>query len=123
VGIDRADAWQLVLAFGIGAGLALAVTLWALLHQHRDRSHPVLRAWRAMARRVGRAGFAKGRDEPPMAWARRVAGARPEAADAMLSVSQRYSDWRYAQAKLTEEQQAELARQLRRFRIPSRSRP
>jgi transglutaminase-like putative cysteine protease len=82
VGIDRADAWQLVLAFGIGAGLALAVTLWVLLHQHRDRSHPVLRAWRAMARRVARAGFAKGRHEPPLAWARRGAGALPDAGDA-----------------------------------------
>jgi len=121
IGVDRADAWQLVLAFGIGAGLALAITLWVLLHQHRDRSHPVLRAWRALLRRLARAGYPKDRHEPPLAYARRVAAAHPDAGAALFPVSQRYSDWRYAATTLTEEQQAELARQLRRFRIPSRS--
>jgi transglutaminase-like putative cysteine protease len=122
VGIDRAEAWQLVLAFGIGSGIALAVTLWVLLHQHRDRSHPLLRAWRALTRRLARAGWPKQRDEPPLAYARRVAALAPELAPGLLLVSQRYSDWRYASATLTEEQQTELAHALRAFRIPSRSR-
>ena len=122
IGIDQAQAWQLVAAFGAGSALALGLTLWVLLRQHRDRSHPVLRAWRRLARRLGRAGWPKRRDEPPLEYARRVATGFPEAADGLLSVSQRYSDWRYAGDSLTDEQQAELARRLRGFRIPTRSR-
>jgi hypothetical protein len=122
VGIDRAEAWQLVLAFGIGSGIALAVTLWVLLHQHRDRSHPLLRAWRSLTRRMGRAGWPKQRDVPPLAYARRIAALAPGVAPALLLVSERYSDWRYAAATLTDEQQVELARALRAFRIPPRSR-
>ena len=122
IGIDQAQAWQLVAAFGAGSALALGVTLWVLLRQHRDRSHPVMRGWRRLTRRLGRAGWPKRRDEPPLAYARRVAAGFPEAAGELLSVSQRYSDWRYAASTLTDEQQTELARHLRGFRIPTRSR-
>jgi hypothetical protein len=123
IGIDQAEAWQLVAAFGAGSALALCLTLWVLLRQHRDRSHPLLRAWRQLTRRLGRAGWPKRREEPPLAFARRVAGLLPGNPTGLLSVSQRYSDWRYAGVSLTDEQQAELARQLRGFRIPTRSRP
>jgi transglutaminase-like putative cysteine protease len=123
IGIDQAEAWQLVAAFGIGSAMALCLTLWILLRQHRDRSHPLLRSWRQLTRRLARAGWPKRREEPPLAYARRVAALLPGNGIALLSVSQRYSDWRYAGASLTDEQQAELARQLRGFRIQSRSRP
>ncbi len=122
IGIDQAEAWQLVAAFGVGSALALGLTLWVLLRQHRDRSHPVLRAWRRLTRRLGRSGWPKRRDEPPLAYARRVASGFAEVADELLSVSQRYSDWRYAAHSLTDEQQAELVHRLRGFRIPNRSR-
>ncbi|CAN5290237.1 DUF3488 and transglutaminase-like domain-containing protein [soil metagenome] len=122
IGINQAEAWQLVVAFGAGSGMALLLTLWVLLRQHRDRSHPVLREWRAMTRRLKRAGYPKRRDEPPLAYARRVSALLPEGGNSLLSVSQRYSDWRYAVGMLTDEQQSELAQQLRGFRIPSRSR-
>jgi hypothetical protein len=52
IGIDQAEAWQLVAAFGAGSALALCLTLWILLRQHRDRSHPLLRAWRQLTRRL-----------------------------------------------------------------------
>jgi transglutaminase-like putative cysteine protease len=119
-GIDEAEAWQLVTAFAVGAGLALALTLWFLLHEHRDRSHPLLRAWRAFSRRLRRAGVAKGLEEPPLSFAGRLAGEIPAQAEALLSVSQRYSDWRYAGLALTEEQQRDLIRRLRGFRISNR---
>ncbi len=117
LGIDDADAWQLVAAFGIGSAFALALTLWFLLREHRDRSHPIIRAWRAFTRRLRRAGHAKGLDEPPLAFAQRLARRMPGNAAGLLSVSQRYSDWRYAGRVLTDDEQKELIRSLRSFRL------
>jgi len=122
VGIDEAEAWQLVTAFGIGSALALAMTLWLLLREHRDRSHPVLRAWRAFTRRLRRAGHAKGLDEPPLSFARRVAAEIPGQAADLLSVSERYSDWRYSGRKMPDQEQQQLIRSLRAFRLLDRSR-
>ncbi len=122
LGIEQAEAWQLVTAFGIGAAFALALTLWFLLRQHRDRSHPLVRAWREFSRRLARAGWAREPSEPPLSFARRLAQARPEVADVVLTVSQGYSDWRYAGGILTDEEQTGLLRGLRGFRMPRRDR-
>lgn len=121
-GIAEAEAWQLVTAFGIGSALALALTFWFLLRAHRDGSHPLVQAWRAFSRRLARAGLAKGIDEPALSFGGRVAGLLPEQAETVLAVSRRYCDWRYAAASLTDEEQRELARRLREFRIVNRSR-
>jgi hypothetical protein len=121
LGIEDADAWQLVTAFGIGSALALVLTLWFLLRQHRDRSHPLIQAWRAFTRRLRRAGLAKAPDEPPLSFARRVAKVLPEQAERILSVSHGYSDWRYSDRTLTDEEQRGLVRGLREFRVLTRS--
>lgn len=121
-GIDEAQAWQLVAAFGIGSALALLVTLWFLLRQHRDRSHPLVQAWRSFTRRLARAGYAKQASEPVLSFASRIAGLLPERAPELILVSQRYSDWRYAGASLTDEEQKALIRGLRGIRIDPRSR-
>ena len=121
-GIAEAEAWQLVSAFGIGSALALTLTFWLLLRQHRDGSHPLAQAWRAFTRRLARASLAKGVDEPALSFGRRVAGLLPEQAETVLAVSRRYCEWRYAAASLTDEEQRELVRRLREFRIVNRSR-
>jgi hypothetical protein len=41
----------------------------------------------------------------------------PASAAALLSVGRRYSDWRYAGQVLTDEEQEELVRSLRDFRL------
>jgi len=56
-------------------------------------------------------------EEPPLAFARRLAERLPASAVDLLSVSQRYSDWRYAGQVLTDDEQRELARTLRAFRL------
>lgn len=117
LGIADAEAWQLVTAFAIGSALALMLTLFFLLREHRDRSHPLIRAWRAYLRRLRRAGLAKQLEEPPLTFARRAAAKLPEQAEQILSVSRRYSDWRYAARTLTDEEQRGLAQSLRQFRI------
>ena len=121
-GVDRADGWQLVLAFALGSGLAALVTVWLLQRQHRDRSHPLVRAWRDMTRRVGRRGWRKEPSEPPLAWARRVATGLPGAGDELILLSERYTQWRYAGTGLTDEEQTRLLRGLRKLRMPRRDR-
>lgn len=121
-GIDEAEGWQLVLAFVLGSVLAAAVTFWFLFRQHRDRSHPLVRAWRDTTRRLGRAGWRKDASEPPLAWARRLAAMQPAGAADLLLLSQRYCDWRYAGASLTDEEQTRLIRGLRGIRMPRRDR-
>jgi transglutaminase-like putative cysteine protease len=120
LGIDEADAWQLVVAFAIGSGLALLATLWFLLHAHRDRSPPLLRAWRSFVARLRRAGIDKRAEEPPLSFGMRAAALLPAQAASLLAVSRRYADWRYAGLELTDEEQGRLARELRAFRVQSR---
>jgi hypothetical protein len=120
LGIDEADAWQLVLAFAIGSGVALLLTLWFLLHEYRDRSEPLLAAWRTFTARLRRAGIDKRSEEPPLSFGRRAANLLPQQAERLLSVSSRYANWRYAGAALTDEEQRELARDLRGFRVLTR---
>jgi transglutaminase-like putative cysteine protease len=120
LGIDEADAWQLVLAFAVGSGVALLATLWFLLHAHRDRSPPLLRAWRSFVARLRRAGIDKRAEEPPLSFGLRAAALLPAQAGSLLAVSRRYADWRYAGLELTDEEQGRLARELRAFRVQSR---
>jgi len=120
LGIDEANAWQLVVAFAAGSGIALVITLWFLLHAHRDRSPPLLRAWRSFVARLRRAGIDKRQEEPPLSFGLRAATLLPAQAAELLAVSRRYADWRYAGLDLTDEEQGRLARELRAFRVQSR---
>jgi len=120
LGIKEADAWRLVTAFAIGSGLALLATLWFLLHEHRDRSPPLVAAWREFTARLRRAGIEKRADEPALSFGRRAAALLPAQAEWLLSVSGRYAGWRYAEQELTDEEQRGLARDLRGFRVQTR---
>lgn len=122
LGIPEAQPWHLVLAFSIGASLAVGLSFWLLLRQNRDRSDPLLRAWRGFVRRLAKAGWVKGSNEPPLSFARRVATELDELAPAVWALSQRYCDWRYAASALSDEQKRALIEDLRRFRLPTRPR-
>lgn len=115
-GIDEAENWQLVLAFAIGAAIALFITLLLLLRQHRDRSDPLVRAWRRLVRRLARAGLPKAEAEPPLSFVERVAHERPALAERLLRLGRRYSDWRYAGHELDPAERLQLIRDLRDFR-------
>ena len=120
LGIEEAEAWQLVVAFAVGSALALVLTLWFLLHEHRDRSDPLVAAWRAFAARLRRAGIDKRPEEPPLSFGRRAAKLLPRHAERLLTLSGRYADWRYAGVALTDEERRGLARDLRGFRVQTR---
>jgi hypothetical protein len=119
IGLKEADAGQLVIAFAIGALLALGLTLWLLLRQHVDESEPMVLAWRRFARRLGNAtGLVRAPHEPPLTYAARIAEAVPAAATPVLALSHRYVAWRYGGRALPRAEHDQLVRRLREFRLP-----
>jgi transglutaminase-like putative cysteine protease len=97
LGIDRLDGVTLGLLFSLAALLALLWMAWLSGRGERQRD-PVLRAWHALDRRYRRLGLGREPAESALDWAERVSQARPADADALRSLSQRFSDWRYAGA-------------------------
>lgn len=116
LGIDRASSGQLVAAFAIGAGIALALTLWFLLRGSPMPRDPVDAAWRRFTRRLARAGLVKRVSEPPLSFGERLAMALPGQAEQLLSLSRRYARWRYAAGQLSPAEKASLTTDLRGFR-------
>lgn len=122
LGIDQASNAQLGTAFAIGAGLALALTLWLLMRGRPPSRDPLVTAWYQFIRRLRRAGLAKAPSEPPLSFGERVAAALPDQADQVRSLSRRYAGWRYADVALPDEDKARLIAELRAYR-PTRRRP
>jgi len=106
-----------VLAFSIGAVLALVLTLWLLLREHRDASDPLVRAWRRFVRELAGSGYEKQAHEPPLQYLHRLTDLQPGLSPAVVELGQRYADWRYAGSELDDVDKAELIRRLRRFRF------
>ena len=121
LGVDQASTGQLGAAFAVGAGLALALTLWVLMRGRPTPRHPVDAAWLALVRRLRRAGLEKPAHEPPLSFGARLAALLPAQAERIEMLSRRYADWRYAPGTSTTADEAQLVRDLRAFRpTPSR---
>ena len=86
---------HLILLFATLAGLALAWMAWLIARGERERD-PLLRAWHRLEGRYRRLGRGRAPHEPAQAWAARVAADQPRAGDHLASLSQRFSDARYA---------------------------
>jgi hypothetical protein len=93
-GIKRLEGGKLGLLFGMFALLALGWMGWLLARGERQRD-PLLRAWHALGARYARLGLARDPHEPALAWATRVAGARPRS-EGLIPLSRRFADARYA---------------------------
>ena len=116
LGVTQAGTWQLVLAFAIGAGGALGLTLWMLLRGRPGPRDPLVLAWLAFTRRLRRAGLAKAPAEPPLSFGERLAAALPAQAGHLRSLAGRYSAWRYAPDALSPEEKSRLVAELRSWR-------
>ena len=114
IGLE-ATPWKLVGLFAAIAGLGLALTAWLVARRERERD-AVLRAWHLVGRRYARLGLARAIDEPALAWAERVATARPGGAPALVALSRRFARWRYAAARGDASVAHALARDLRAHR-------
>ena len=114
LGIDRLDDRQLIALFAAVGGLALAWMLWLTARRERERD-PLLRAWHRLGNRYARLGLERAPDEPALAWAARVAAARPPSS-ALTALSRRFADWRYAHGHGRKQELRALVRDLRRHR-------
>ncbi|WP_439447875.1 transglutaminase TgpA family protein [Stenotrophomonas sp. ATs4] len=113
LGLDDLGPTQLVAGFVTTALMALAWMAWLLARGERERD-PLLRAWHRLGYRYARLGLARQTHETAQDWARRVHARHPDSA--LLALSQRFADARYAG---TCTDLASLLRDLRRHRPTS----
>lgn len=112
LGIERAGGGRLAAAFALLALALVGGMAWLLAREERG-ADPLLHAWRRLGRRYARLGLGREPHEPALAWAQRVARARPDLAARLLPLSRRFAAARYAGA--VEDADA-LVRELRRHR-------
>lgn len=117
LGLDDLKPGQLLSGFVMAALAAVLWMAWLLARGERERD-PLLRAWHRLGRRYARLGLAREPHEPALLWARRVHARRPD--PALLALSQRFADARYAG---TCTDLASLLRDLRRHRPTSGASP
>lgn len=117
LGLDDIKPGQLLSGFVMAALAAVLWMAWLLARGERERD-PLLRAWHRLGRRYARLGLAREPHEPSLLWARRVHACRPD--PALLALSQRFADARYAG---TCTDLASLLRDLRRHRPTSGASP
>ncbi|HGM6771098.1 TPA: transglutaminaseTgpA domain-containing protein [Stenotrophomonas maltophilia] len=117
LGLDDIKPGQLLSGFVMAALAAVLWMAWLLARGERERD-PLLRAWHRLGRRYARLGLAREPHEPALLWARRVHACRPD--PALLALSQRFADARYAG---TCTHLASLLRDLRRHRPTSGASP
>ncbi|WNH49638.1 MULTISPECIES: transglutaminaseTgpA domain-containing protein [Stenotrophomonas] len=109
LGVDKLEPAQLIGIFIAFAGAALGWMAWLLARGERERD-PLLRAWHRLGRRYARHDLAREPAETATDWAQRVHRQRPD--PALISLSQRFVQARYAGAKLD----PSLVRDLHRHR-------
>lgn len=114
LGLEELDTRRLVLLFFLMSSLALLWMAWLSARQEHDRD-PVLRAWHRLAARYDRIGLGRKPHEPASLWAGRVQALRPPA-DALLALSARFAEWRYAPDQQRASQARDLLRDLRMHR-------
>ena len=115
LGIDRLDPARLALLFAVAAALALLWMGWLSTRGGRE-ADPVLRAWHRLGARYARLGLAREPHEAAGDWAERVGNARPDLAASLRVITERFSDWRYADAQVGRRTAHDLVRALRAHR-------
>lgn len=123
LGVDQASATQLGLAFAVGAGTVMLLTLWYLMRGQPASRDPLVAAWLEFVKRLRRAGLAKDPSEPPIAFGRRLSAALPARSAELESLSRRYAAGRYARGGLPDDEQRQLIAELRAFRPGKPPRP
>ncbi|MDI9239362.1 DUF3488 and transglutaminase-like domain-containing protein [Lysobacter sp. LF1] len=119
-GIERIDDRTLVLLLALAAALGLLWMVWLSRRNERE-ADPVLRAWHRLSRRYRRFGLEREPFEPPSTWVERIAAARPDLAADLRMLSQRFSDWRYADGEPGGRSARALTMALRAHRPPATS--
>ncbi|MBU8976256.1 DUF3488 and transglutaminase-like domain-containing protein [Lysobacter sp. MMG2] len=119
-GIERLDDRALIVLLSGALGLGLLWMVWLSRRNERERD-PVLRAWHRLGRRYRRFGLEREASEPASTWVARVAAARPDLVAELSTLSQNFSDWRYADAEPGGRSARALTKALRAHRPPATS--
>lgn len=77
--------------------------------------NPVARAWQRFCERLARRGLARGAEEGPLAFAERIALAKPELAKPVQEIAVLYATLRYGPARVSPEAVRHLQQLVRRF--------
>ncbi|HMV52084.1 MAG TPA: DUF3488 and transglutaminase-like domain-containing protein [Rhodocyclaceae bacterium] len=94
LGMHAPDWYSMTMAMSILCGaLIIGLLGWALLQ--RVRIDPLQRAWNRLSQRLAPAGLERKPWEGPLAYADRVASARPALADTMRDIANDYAGLRY----------------------------
>lgn len=122
LGLGELSGRQLALMFSVFAAIALLWMTW-LSSRGQRLNDPVLRAWHRLNRRYHRVGLGREPHEAAVPWALRVAAAGWDTRNAALvSLTRRFSDWRYASGVPAQEgadQYRQLLRDLHAHRLPT----
>jgi transglutaminase-like putative cysteine protease len=118
-GVDQARPTQLIAAMLVSAALALGLGAFLLPRRIRRNTDRLLRAWRDLSRRLARLGLARAPAEGPLEYGERVAAQRPDLAEKLADVFQRFAQLRYGMdASPTEI--VEFERQVKQLSLPRR---
>ena len=122
LGVDRLDGRTLTGLLVGAITLGLLWMVWFSRRSERERD-PVLRAWHRLARRYRRLGLERMPSEAASVWVSRVAAARPDLATELGTLSQLFTDWRYADAQTVGRSAGALIKALRSHRPPATTSP
>jgi len=95
LGLGQLGARGLILLFAALAALSLGWMAWLISRGERERD-PLLRAWHRLGIRYAKLGRGRHPHEPAQAWAHRTGADVPRNGEPLRSLSQRFSDARYA---------------------------
>jgi protein-glutamine gamma-glutamyltransferase len=94
-GLDAATWLTLATFLIVATGVVTLLLVLFTLCNRRHNSDPALAAYRAFCAKTARAGLARQPDEGPIDYAARLAAARPDAAEAVRTITQAYVAIRY----------------------------
>ena len=96
LGIEKADWQQLAMALLSAASLAIGLTLLVLLRRPADTRPPVMVAWHALLRRLGKRGYTKPEHRDPLDWSQEQFAQHGEPGARLIELAQQYEIWCYA---------------------------
>jgi transglutaminase-like putative cysteine protease len=95
IGLGFLQGTRLALGMVIGAAIALSLASLLILYRSRDKVDPVQRAYQRYCQRLQRRGLARGDQEGPADFARRVVRERPDLRRQAATITALYIGLRY----------------------------
>lgn len=109
LGLDERDWQSLAIVIGAGGFMWLVWISWSLRDQLRPlRRDELGRIWRRLEARLARGGWARARQEGPLAFAARIGTLQPALALPLTAAARRYADLRFGPPMAAADEAAQL---------------